>query len=128
MALLHLLLAALALAAAQPAAPAPDSVRFATATEIAAAMQGDLPRQLSGGFVLTAARADGAVLVLTVEIPAASAGAMESSQFAFLIARGFCQGPRAQAMFDHGLRLRIDTATGGAAPAPGTVIERCPAS
>ena len=126
MAVLHLLLAVLA--AAQPAPPAADNERFPSAGEIATAIQGSLPRPLSGGFVLTAARADGALLILTMEIPASSAGAMESDQFALLIARGFCRGPRAQAMFEHGLRMRIDTATGGAAPVPGTVIERCPAA
>lgn len=127
MGIFHLLLAASTLAAAQPAAPAPAAEHIPSAAEIAAAMQGGLPRQLSGGFVLTAARADGALLILTMEVPA-EAGAMDSSLFALNIARGFCRGPRAQSMFEHGLRMRIDTASGGAPPAPGTVIERCPES
>jgi hypothetical protein len=125
MGILHLLQAALALAAAQPAAPARDAAALPTATQIAAAMQRDLPRQLSGGFVLTAARADGALLILNMAVPA-EAGTMESGQFALNIARGFCRGPRAQAMFDSGLRMRIDVAVGGAPIVPGTVIERCP--
>jgi hypothetical protein len=112
----------------QPAAPlVPDPAYLPSAAEIAARMQSELPQALPDGFTITAARAEGAMLILTMEIPPA-VGAMAGSRFAFNIARGFCRGPRAQALFDSGLRLRIDTTHNNGPLVRGTVIETCPAS
>jgi hypothetical protein len=89
-----------------PPPPVRGPAHIPTAAEIAASVQSELPRALDGGLMVIAARAEGALLILTVEVPAA-VGAMASDRFALNIARGFCQGPDAGEIFASGLRLRV---------------------
>lgn len=115
---------------AQPPAPPPERAPapIPSAAEIAATAQNALPWPLERGAAIVAVRAEGSLLIMTMEVPAA-VGAMAGDQFALGIARGFCRGPLAQEIFASGLRLRVDRASGGGAPLRlGTVIESCPES
>jgi hypothetical protein len=87
-------------------------------------MRPHLPRQFSGGAILRAARAEGDLVIMTVEVPPEWM-AEGVAVFTQAFTTGMCS-QRDNPFFDNGLSLRIDTLTGGGQPTTGAVISGCP--
>lgn len=123
------ILFAIALAgAAAPLAAQPQPGERITAEALVERVRPHLPRDFQHGARLVAARAEGQMVVMTVEVPAdwltAGIGTFER----FFIA-GFCDD-RENIFFDNGISIRVDTSARGssAAPRAGTVFSSCPAA
>jgi len=129
--MIRTLVAALALAAASTSAapaqpPPPGAAEPITAELLVERVRPHLPRDFPQGARLVAARAEGQMVIMTVEVPGEwldeGRGAFERS-----FITGFC-AERENIFFDNGISVRIDTRPRGAAgdPRTGTVISRCP--
>ena len=111
-------------ATAQPAAQAQPQQAI-TAAVLVERMQPHLPRPFSGGSVLTGARAEGNMLIMTVEVPAAWPPSGRDS-FVRGFVTGICGQPQ-NPFFDNRISVRIDiTSAGSDAVQQGEVISRCP--
>lgn len=106
--------------------PGPIGLGY-TAETFAASMQPLIGRDLGEGVTITALRAEGSILVVTMNGPAgwrqtASHPLLETS---FL--SGFCEDDRPEdSVFVNGLGIRIDTTDGGQDLVRGRVITACP--
>jgi hypothetical protein len=109
-----------AAAVAQPAAtPSPQ----AAASAIAGAMQAQLPMEAQG-IVMRRVRAEGDLLIVTVELPA-DATEHNRSEYVRGFMIGVCQVQPAP-LFESRVRLRIDTYTQSSAPRQSEIFTRCP--
>jgi hypothetical protein len=85
-----------------------------------------LGRDLGDGTVLTAARAEGQMLVLVMDGPPGWRARLYPDGVDQGFLGGFCQGGRSS--FFDGRTLRVDTTEAGANPMRGQVLTACPAS
>jgi glucose/arabinose dehydrogenase len=108
---------------AQAPAPAQPPQRL-TASMMVDGLRPHLPREFDGGATLRAARAEGDLVIFTVEVPPhwLSAGVAVFTQG---FTDGMCRAPE-NPFFDNGISIRIDTVTGRGEPTTGQVISRCP--
>ena len=118
------LIAGAPVAARSAPASAVSQPRRMTAAAMVDGMRPLLPRQFEGGAVLRAARAEGDLVIMTVEVPPQWM-AQGVAVFTQAFTAGMCS-QRDNPFFDNGLSLRIDTFSGSAEPTTGQVISGCP--
>ena len=112
-------------ASAQPARAPTPAQAAATASQIATALQRQVPMDLAEGIRATSIRSEGSIVVWTLDIsPEVMAGHSPQEAAAPLIS-GFCSGDNSE-LFAAGVSIRIDVVVGGAAPVRGPVISSCP--
>lgn len=99
-----------------------------TAQLIVERVRPHLPRDFDQGSRLVGIRAEGEMVVLSVEVPPEwlGRGVAEFERFFFA---GFC-GSSSRVFFDNGIAVRIDTRALGTKGEhrPGTVVTACPAA
>lgn len=132
--MIRIFIRALALAAAASTVAASASWAQVAATEkltaqlIVERVRPHVPRGFDQGSRLVGIRAEGEMVVLSVEVPPEwlGRGVAEFERFFFA---GFCGGS-ARVFFDNGIAVRIDTRALGTngEHRPGTVVTVCPAA
>jgi hypothetical protein len=106
-------------AVAQPAGPAPAAeFHPITAAQVAAAAAPRLPQSFGDYGTLTRAAAEGSMLVLTYEVPAAVAAAVPADELARRNIVPFCASSLGEPFFRSGNSLRVDIAVAGDARPP----------
>jgi Flp pilus assembly protein CpaB len=114
-------------ASAQPG-KAPSAAEAATtAAEMAATLQAQAPLDLGHGIRATSIRAEGTVVVWTIDLPAEAMEGRPAREAEAALIRGFCSGD-ASDFFAAGISLRLDIVVGAAAPVRGTAISSCPSA
>jgi len=111
----------LALALAQ-AAPEPVAV---TPAQFAQAIQGVVGQTYEGGVTISSIYADGPIVVIVLDGPAAWRATLPPAQVSDLFLGSFCEG-RDFEYFVNGNQMRIDTTEAGAALRSGPIIRACP--
>lgn len=108
---------------AAQSAPAPALTPPAAAALVADAMQRELPMELNG-IVMRRVRAEGDLMIITVELPADSTDRNHTDYV-----RGFIVGAcetQPNPLFENGIRVRVDTYPQGGATRESEVFTRCP--
>jgi len=121
--MIRILLLALALAAqAAPSAPQPVAL---TPAQFAQAIQGVVGQTYEGGVTISSIYADGPIVVIVLDGPAAWRATLPPAQVSDLFLGSFCEG-RDFEYFVHDNAMRIDTTEGGTALRAGPLIRACP--
>lgn len=87
-------------------------------------LQGHLNQDMAGGIKITAARAEGNLLILTIDAP--SWNGVNRADISGVFAGGFCE--EGDGNFFKSNRMRVDTTEAGKGLATGTIVEKCPAT
>ena len=101
----------------------PERKEQPAAAAMAKIMAPVLPKSLAGGGTIVSAKADGDLLVLTVDLPGDTGWTTEELEK--MASAGFCQTGSAEGYFAKGGRVRFDISTDGGSVSAGTALERC---
>jgi hypothetical protein len=98
-----------------------------TAENFAAFLQRRVGQRFADDLVLRAVRAEGNVLIATLDGPAGWRRGRSPVEISMVIAGAFCAPEAADvAFFSFGRAIRVDSLENGGSPQAGAVIERCP--
>lgn len=98
-----------------PASSCSNEAACALAAQAAAELQPEVGKDLGGGVVIRAVRAQGEVMVQDIDLPLSGASMDEATRASFgqtvaaATAEGFCRDPQLQVFFDVGASLRVRT-------------------
>jgi len=94
------------------------------AEPMAAGMRRSLPIPAGPGMIVDA-RAEGNLLILTIEAPTERITGVAREVIAGAFATGFCR-QHGRAFFEAGYRIRVDPKVPGSSAVTGIVTDRCP--